>query len=203
MASITNGASPQPDKACRRRLPIQGQAHAGTRGQVGRPLLLATLMNGDHDAKCVGARSGALSLRCGASDIKRYAARTGPRKSNLTQNSGFPGSSFLGPSCCTPSFDEAIASHHRDVIGELDRQLSGHRCTPRPSRDAPCRRVRDAADEGTPSTMDPSTPQRPHVGNRQPGRADGHGPLGQRADVGQRRPLGRSHRVGWQHSTMS
>jgi len=128
-------------------------------------------MNGDHDAKCVGARSGALSLRCGASDIKRYAARTGPRKSNLTQNSGFAGSSFLGPSCCTPSFDEAIAKHHRAVIGELDRQLPGHRWTPRPSKGdravqagSRCRRRRDAFDNGSvdasaPPCRQPSTGQ--------------------------------------------
>ena len=31
--SRSNGASPQPDKACRPSLPIRGQAHAGTRGQ--------------------------------------------------------------------------------------------------------------------------------------------------------------------------
>ena len=33
----TNGASPQPDEACPRRLPVLGQARAGTRGQTGRP----------------------------------------------------------------------------------------------------------------------------------------------------------------------
>src|SRR5664279_1635435 len=40
-------------------------------------------------------RSGALSLRCGASAINATPAKTGPETSNLTQNYGFAGSSFL------------------------------------------------------------------------------------------------------------
>ena len=34
--SKTNGVAPRPDEPCRGRLPLLGQAHAGTRGQ-GRP----------------------------------------------------------------------------------------------------------------------------------------------------------------------
>jgi hypothetical protein len=50
----------------RRGMPLRtadsGQAHARTRGQVGRPPPLATPMNGDHDAKCVYA--GQVRCRC-------------------------------------------------------------------------------------------------------------------------------------------
>jgi hypothetical protein len=60
--SLSNGASPQPDETCRGRLSVFGQAHAGTRGQAGRPPPPATPRCVDHDAKCVCA--GQLRCRC-------------------------------------------------------------------------------------------------------------------------------------------
>jgi CRISPR-associated endonuclease/helicase Cas3 len=55
LAGRTNGVSPQPDEPCPGRLPVLGQAHAGTRGQSDRPPPLATPRYVDHDAKCVCA----------------------------------------------------------------------------------------------------------------------------------------------------
>src|SRR4249919_3052375 len=51
-----------PDKACCGRLPDFEQAHAGTRGQCGRPPPLATPRYVGHDAKCVSA--GQVRCRC-------------------------------------------------------------------------------------------------------------------------------------------
>jgi EAL domain len=56
------GLRPMPDKACCGRLPDFEQAHAGTRGQCGRPPPLATPRYVDHDAKCVSA--GQVRCRC-------------------------------------------------------------------------------------------------------------------------------------------
>jgi hypothetical protein len=39
---MANGVTPQPDEPCRGRLPLLGQAHAGTRGQSDRPPPLST-----------------------------------------------------------------------------------------------------------------------------------------------------------------
>ena len=58
----SNGASPQPDETCRRRLRTRGQAHVGTRGQGGRPPPLVTPMNVDRDAK--GVCAGQVHCRC-------------------------------------------------------------------------------------------------------------------------------------------
>jgi hypothetical protein len=57
-----NGVSPQPDEPCRGRLPLLGQAHAGTRGQGDRPPPLASPRCVDHDTKCVCA--GQVRCRC-------------------------------------------------------------------------------------------------------------------------------------------
>ena len=79
-----NGASPQPDEACRGRLPVLGQAHAGTRGQAGRPLPLATPRCVDHDAKCVCAGQSPFPLRAarprlifglGALSLRKWSER--------------------------------------------------------------------------------------------------------------------------------
>src|SRR5664279_2522643 len=75
----TNGASPQPDEACHRRLPTRGQARAGTRGQVGRPPPLAAPMNCDLDAKCVCA--GQVRCRCA---VERATPTL--RRQNLSRN---------------------------------------------------------------------------------------------------------------------
>src|SRR5664279_2362583 len=92
----TNGASPRPDKACRRSLPIRAQAIAGTRGQVGRPPPLAAPMNCDLDAKCVCA--GQVRCRCAVEREPSTLRRRNPfGTSTLTQDSGFAGCSFLRP----------------------------------------------------------------------------------------------------------
>ena len=59
---VLTGAAPQPDEACGGRLPDFEQAHAGTRGQCGRPPPLATPRYVDHDAQCVFA--GQVRCRC-------------------------------------------------------------------------------------------------------------------------------------------
>jgi len=65
-----NGASPQPDEACPRRLPVLGQARAGTRGQTGRPPPPATPRRVDHDAKRVSAGQSPFPLRAARSGLK-------------------------------------------------------------------------------------------------------------------------------------
>ena len=61
---------------------------------MGRPPPLATPMNGDRDATCVGA--GQVRCRCAVERaISRGAAGTSPRRADLTRDSGFAGSSFL------------------------------------------------------------------------------------------------------------
>jgi hypothetical protein len=77
-ACRANGVSPQPDEACRGRLPVFGQAHAGTRGQSDRPPPLATPRYVDHDAKCVCAGQ----VRCGCAVVRALSTL---RPSDLTR----------------------------------------------------------------------------------------------------------------------
>ena len=83
-----NGASPQPDQACRGQLPVFAQTHAGTCGQAGRPPPPATPRCVDHDAKCVSA--GQVRFRCanGASGTHGTPALRASASHNLTQNRG-------------------------------------------------------------------------------------------------------------------
>ena len=126
--AIPNGAAPQPDEAWRLRPPIQGQAHAGTRGQGGRPPPLAAPMNCDH------ARSAYMQVRCAVVALwseryRRYAARAAPETSNLTQNSSFAGSSFAATSEAIPRFDtgsgRSLGQHQSRQSGRLSQEGAG------------------------------------------------------------------------------
>jgi len=77
----TNGASPQPDEACHRRLPTRGQALAGTRGQGGRPPPLATPMNVDRDAK--GVCAGQVRCRCAVERAEPTLRQPNPSRKSI------------------------------------------------------------------------------------------------------------------------
>jgi hypothetical protein len=82
----TNGASPQPDKACRGRLPLSVQAHAGTRGQSHRPPPPATPRCVDHDTKCVCAGQVRYRRAVERAPSTLQPIGSDPRAPNLTRS---------------------------------------------------------------------------------------------------------------------